>query len=169
MNMSNDAQHGSHPETDGSSRAQMLRQELHAHGLRYSRARAAILEVFRRPNCGHLTAESLHGLLRDAGEDISLSTVYLNLAVLRDAGLLRELKGASGQSVFDANAQPHYHLVCTDTGEIHDLPAIEIDGVPLGNYLREEIRRRTGWDIEEPAILLRGRRPGKKEDARSQD
>lgn len=134
------------------------REELHAHGLRYSRAREAILAVFRRPDCGHLSAEALHGLLRDTDEDISLSTVYLNLAVLRDAGLLRELKGASGQSVFDANAQPHYHLVCSDTGDIHDLPAIDIDGVQLGQFLKDEIRRRTGWEVEEPAILLRGRR-----------
>lgn len=135
------------------------RAELHAHGLRYSRAREAILAAFRQPGCGHLSAEALHGRLRVAGEDISLSTVYLNLAVLRDAGLLRELKGASGQSVFDANAQPHYHLVCTDTGDIHDLPAIDIDGVPLGQFLKEEIRRRTGWEVEEPALMLRGRKP----------
>ena len=145
----------------------VLRRELHAHGLRYSRAREAILEVFRRPDCGHLTAEALHGLLRQLGEDISLSTVYLNLAVLRDAGMLTELKGASGQSVFDSNAQPHYHLVCSDTGEIHDLPAIDIDGVPLGQFLQEEIRRRTGWVIEEPAIMLRGRKPEQPADSDS--
>ena len=136
-----------------------LRELLHEHGLRYSRAREQILRTFQGPDCGHLSAEELHRRLRDTGEDISLSTVYLNLAVLRDAGLLREFKGASGQSVFDVNAQPHYHLICTETGAIHDLPAIDVDGVPLTVFLREEIRRRTGWDIEEPTISLRGRRP----------
>lgn len=136
-----------------------LRDLLHEHGLRYSRAREQILRTFHEPACGHLSAEELHRRLRDNGEDISLSTVYLNLAVLRDAGLLREFKGASGQAVFDVNAQPHYHLICTETGQIHDLPAIDVDGVPLTVFLREEIRRRTGWDIEEPTISLRGRRP----------
>lgn len=136
-----------------------LRQLLHEHGLRYSRARELILRAFGKPEAGHLSAESLHGILREAGEDISLSTVYLNLAVLRDAGLLREFRGASGQAVFDANSEPHYHVICSDTGEIHDLPQLDIDGVPLSEFLRQEIRRRTGWEIEEPVISLRGRKP----------
>lgn len=135
-----------------------VRELLHEHGLRYSRAREAILLAFRQPGSGHLSAERLHQLLRSADVDISLSTVYLNLAVLRDAGLLREFKGAAGQAVFDVSAHPHYHLICADTGEIHDVPAIEVDGVPLGTFLREEIRRRTGWEIDEPTISLTGRK-----------
>ena len=135
-----------------------LRKLLHDHGLRYSRARALILGAFRQPEAGHLSAEALHLMLAEAGEDISLSTVYLNLAVLRDAGLLREFRGAAGQAVFDANAEPHHHVICSETGEIFDLPQIEVDGVPLNDYLRAEIRRRTGWEIEEPVISLRGRR-----------
>lgn len=136
-----------------------VRQMLHEHGLRYSRAREAILVAFRQPGSGHLSAEELHQALHDAGEDISLSTVYLNLAVLRDAGLLREFKGAAGQAIYDVNAQPHYHLICSETGEVHDVPAIEIDGMPLGAFLRAEIQRRTGWEVEEPTISLKGRRP----------
>lgn len=135
-----------------------VRALLHEHGLRYSRAREAILLTFRQPGSGHLSAEKLLQSLRAAGEDISLSTVYLNLSVLRDAGVLREFKGASGQSVFDVSAHPHYHLICADTGEIHDVPSIEVDGVPLGTFLREEIRRRTGWEIDEPTISLTGRK-----------
>ena len=143
-----------HPQGDRAHWREVLRQ----HGLRYSRARALILQSFQRPDNGHLSAEELHSMLAAAGEDISLSTVYLNLAVLRDAGLLTEFRGTNGKAVFDANAEPHYHVICTETGEIHDLPQIDVDGVPLGAYLRSEIKRRTGWDVEEPVISLKGRR-----------
>lgn|SRR5690625_4750088 len=135
-----------------------VRDLLHAHGLRYSQAREAILRAFASPGAGHLSAEELHGTLTAGGEDISLSTVYLNLAVLRDAGLLQEFRGAQGQAVFDANPEPHHHVICTETGTVHDLPEIEVDGVPLASFLREEIRRRTGWEIEEAVLSLRGRR-----------
>lgn len=143
---------------DAAQQSQDPRQLLHSHGLRYSRARELILKAFRQPEAGHLSAEALHAMLAAAGEDISLSTVYLNLAVLRDAGLLREFRGAAGQAVFDANAEPHHHVICSETGEIFDLPEIEVEGVPLSEYLRAEIRRQTGWEIEEPVIALRGRR-----------
>ncbi len=149
---------GSEPKQPHSEHGREVRDLLHKHGLRYSRAREAILLAFRQPDSGHLSAEQLHQSLRASGEDISLSTVYLNLTVLRDAGLLREFKGASGQSVFDVSAHPHHHLICADTGEIHDVPEIEVNGMPLGKFLQEEIRRRTGWEIEEPAISLTGRK-----------
>lgn len=135
-----------------------IRELLHARGLRYSQAREAILRAFLQPGAGHLSAEDLHRTLSEAGADISLSTVYLNLAVLRDAGLLQEFRGPQGQAMFDPNPEPHHHVVCADTGDVHDLPDIEIGGLPLSQFLREEIRRRTGWEIEEAVLSLRGRR-----------
>jgi len=148
---------GEHP-AEANPGFRQVRELLHAHGLRYSRARQAILDVFARPGFGHLSAEELHRTLSEAGEDISQSTVYLNLAVLRDAGLLQEFRGSQGQAVFDANPEPHHHVICSETGEVHDLPDIDVAGVPLSRFLREEIRRRTGWEIEEAVLSLRGRR-----------
>jgi len=135
-----------------------VRELLRSHGLRYSRPREAILELFHTSGVGHISAEGLHKTLRDAGEDVSLSTVYLNLSVLREAGLVNEFPGANGEAIFDRNTQPHYHLICSDTGEIVDVPELEVDGVPLGQYVRERLEKSTGWKLEEPEITLRGRR-----------
>lgn len=137
-----------------------IRDLLRTHGLRYSRPREAILELFHDSMVGHISAEGLHKALRDAGEDVSLSTVYLNLSVLREAGLVNEFPGVNGEAIFDRNTQPHYHLICADTGEIVDVPELEVDGVPLGQYVREQLEKSTGWKLEEPEITLRGRRSG---------
>lgn len=136
------------------------RELLRTHGLRYSRPRAAILDIFREPGRGHMSAEALHLALRDRGEDVSLSTVYLNLGVLKGAGLVREFGGTAGEAIYDVNTDPHYHLICAETGEIIDVPQPEVNGVPLGRFLREHVERATGWRVEEPRIALRGRRPG---------
>ena len=139
-------------------RSEEMRALLRRHGLRYSRPREAIMEIFRDRG-SHVSAESLFHSLRERGEDVSLSTVYLNLNVLRDAGLVQEFRGVGGESLYDHNVDPHYHLICRETGNVVDVPAIEIDGVPLGRFLKERIEQETGWTIDEPRFDLRGISP----------
>jgi Fe2+ or Zn2+ uptake regulation protein len=134
-----------------------IRQLLREHGLRYSRPREAILEFFDEAG-GHVSAENLYLMLKGRNEDVSLSTVYLNLSVLRDAGLIKEFPGTNGESIYDRNVSPHHHVICAETGEVHDVPLIMIDGVPLNRYLQQRIEEETGWVIEEPSLGLRGRR-----------
>lgn len=141
------------------SKRDKMRNELKAHGLRYSRPRAAILSFMQERDI-HFNAESLHLALKERGENLSLSTIYLNLNVLKEAGLVRELRGISGEAIYDTNTRdPHYHLVCKETGEVIDIPAIDIDGVPLGQYLKGKIESATGWQVDELDIQLRGVSP----------
>jgi Fur family transcriptional regulator, peroxide stress response regulator len=145
---------GALDDADGDESA--VRGLLRDRGLRYSRPREAIL-AFMAEEARHLSAESLYQALRDRGEDLSLSTVYLNLGVLVEAGLLREFKGAHGESVYDATIEPHYHLICRDTGEVVDVPMPIVDGVALGSFLKSYVERITGWEVDEAHLSLRGR------------
>ena len=141
--------------------SQTMRDLLKAHGLRYSQARDSILSYLHTKNM-HITAEGLYHALKAHGEDLSLSTIYLNLGVLSEAGLVRELKGIGEETLFDSNvSEPHYHLVCKRTGKVIDIPALDIEGVPLERYLKEKIEAVTGWQIEEPEISLHGMSPDK--------
>lgn len=158
-------------ESDGmrkSDRAESIRALLRRHGLRYSRPREAILELFRDGST-HVSAENLHLSLKRRGEDVSLSTVYLNLNVLRDAGLVQEFRGMGGESLYDHNVMPHYHLICRETGRVVDVPAIEIEGVPLERFLKERVERETGWTIDEPTFDLRGLSPDSTGSAAGED
>lgn len=135
-----------------------LRSLLKCHGLRYSSPRASLLALFReRPR--HISAEGVYLELKRRGGDLSLSTVYLNLGVLCEAGLLRRFKGVSGETIYDSNVRPHDHLLCERSGEVADLPGIEIDGVPLSRYLKERIEEETGWEVHEPRLEFRGVSP----------
>jgi Fur family transcriptional regulator, peroxide stress response regulator len=138
-----------------------VRQVLREHGLRYSRPREAILGYLTEED-RHVSAEGLHQALRERGEDLSLSTVYLNLGVLARAGLLREFTGAAGETLYDSNVTPHYHLICSDTGEVIDITAPQVGGMPLGAFLKDYIERTTGWEVEEPRLTLRGRAPDRR-------
>lgn len=135
-----------------------VREMLREHGLRYSRPRAAILGFFAEQD-RHVSAEDLYVELKRRGANLSLSTVYLNLNVLSEAGVVREFQGSQGQKLYDSNVTPHYHLICRETGEVRDVPAPTVDGVPLGRFLKRAIEEATGWEVEEPQLQLRGRSP----------
>jgi Fur family peroxide stress response transcriptional regulator len=132
------------------------RELLRRHGLRYSRPREVML-AFMASERRHIGAEGLQQALRERGEDVSLSTVYLNLGVLVEAGLLREFKGAQGESVYDTTTEPHDHLICKETGEVVDVPLPTIDGALLPDFLKDYVERVTGWQVDEVRLSLLGR------------
>ena len=135
-----------------------VREVLRSRGLRYSAPRRVILSFLSEQD-RHVSAESLYLELKRRGEALSLSTVYLNLGVLAEAGLVREFRGANGEALYDSNPSEHYHVICPDTGEVRDVPVPTVDGAPLGEFLKSYVASRTGWEIDEPVVTLRGRAP----------
>ncbi len=132
-----------------------LRNVLRAHGLRYSKPREAILSFFREQD-RHISAEGLYVELKQRGQDLSLSTVYLNLGVLKTSGLIREFEGVGGEALYDSSVDPHHHVICTSCGAIADLPLIRIDDTPPTRYLQHRAEHASGWQIEEPTLSLQG-------------
>ena len=132
-----------------------LREVLQAHGLRYSRPREVILTYFGERDL-HVSAEEVHHELKNRGENLSLSTVYLNLGVLKHAGLVREFSGVGGEALYDSNVGPHYHLICIRCNKVLDLPEIETADTTVSALLRAEATSATGWQVDEPTIGLQG-------------
>lgn len=68
----------------------------------------------------HVTAESLFGAARNAGEKVSLATVYNTLRAFCEAGLMSEITVDGTKSYFDTNTTEHPHFFWEDTGELTD-------------------------------------------------
>jgi len=132
-----------------------LRETLQAHGLRYSRPREVILNYFGERDM-HVSAEDLFHELKRRGENLSLSTVYLNLGVLKHAGLVREFNGVGGEALYDSNIGPHHHLICTQCGAILDLPEITVADTTLIDLLKRRAETSSGWQVDEPTLDLQG-------------
>lgn len=59
------------------------------------------------------TAQDLHGLLRNRGERVGLTTVYRALQTMADAGELDVMRLPSGEQLFRRCSRTHHHhLVC---------------------------------------------------------
>ena len=87
----------------------------------YSRQREAILQVLRSTDT-HPSASAVYNEVRKLIPNISLGTVYRNLAALAEDGSVLSLSVGAGYEHFDGNASPHAHLHCKQCGKIFDAP-----------------------------------------------
>jgi len=87
-----------------------------------TRQRRLILEELDAPG-RHPTADAVYQRVRLRIPNISLGTVYRNLEILSQAGLIRKLYIGSGQKRYDRVLHKHYHVRCVQCGRISDLPA----------------------------------------------
>ena len=119
-------------------------------GLRLSKQRRMVLQLLWSEKT-HLSARDIFEKLNNLGRNIGHTSVYQNLESLQSAGVIECLDRASGR-LYGYRADPHSHLTCLDTGEIHDLE------VCLPAQLLRLIEQQTGYQIEAYTLNLLGRR-----------
>ena len=89
-----------------------------------SRKRDAILACVCSTDT-HPTAEWVYTQLKPDIPDLSLGTVYRNLAMFRREGIIGSAGVVNGLERYDRNPLPHAHFVCTQCSAVYDLPDIE--------------------------------------------
>jgi Fur family ferric uptake transcriptional regulator len=90
----------------------------------------------------HPTADEVYEMVRKRLPRISLGTVYRNLEILSDAGVIMKLDLAGARKRFDGNPKNHYHIRCRRCGRVDDvtmgpIPEIERLSEQLGDYMVE--------------------------------
>ncbi|WP_374702881.1 Fur family transcriptional regulator [Bacillus sp. T33-2] len=92
-----------------------LIQLLKDHGLRITPQRIDILKTIISMD-GHPTVEEIHQQL----ELISLGTIYNNVKLFVEMGILTELPYGNGISMYEMHKPNHYHVICDSCGKIAD-------------------------------------------------
>ena len=106
--------------------------------LRNTRQRQVILEELRKLKT-HPTADELYEIVRKILPRISLGTIYRNLELLANEGIIQKLDQAGGRSRFDGNPENHYHVRCLRCGRVDDvmvepIKAIDRTGQVIKDY-----------------------------------
>ena len=91
------------------------------------RKRNAILSCLRGTDV-HPSAEWVFTQLKAEYPDISLGTVYRNLALFKQQGLVTSLGTINGVERFDGNTEPHVHFICTACDGVVDLKNMDAPG-----------------------------------------
>ena len=109
----------------------------------------------------HMTAEQIHMLLRDSGNNISLATVYNNLGKLCEQGNIRKVCVAGYPDRYDKVVK-HDHLICRKCGKLSDISFSDLT-VFLQSQTDEEI---LSYDLQVSYICPDCRKKEQKEQER---
>jgi Fur family ferric uptake transcriptional regulator len=96
-------------------------------GFKMTAQRRVILEESRKDK-SHPSADDLYLRVRRRLPDISLATVYRNLELLSEHGMIRRLWEGSGARRYDGTMEDHYHVSCEGCGRLDDVPLAAVDG-----------------------------------------
>lgn len=115
-------------------------------GVRITPQRHAILEYLISSK-SHPTADDIYKSLEGKFPNMSVATVYNNLRVFREVGLVKELTYGDSSSRFDFSTSDHYHVICESCGKIVDFfyPGLDevehlaqhVTGFKVGNHRME--------------------------------
>lgn len=125
-------------------------ETLRAEGKRITPQRSLLLDVIRRSK-GHLGADQIYHLARERDPRISLSTVYRNLNLLKELGLISRLHLDEEHHHYELkDAANHYHLICSSCGRV-----IEFDS-SLVEQLMADVSAEKDFVVERLRIDLTG-------------
>ena len=99
---------------------------------------------------GHYSPEQVYAEVRRRTPSISLATVYKNLRLFVEHGLLREVSPHASTLLVEGNLEPHHHLVCTRCKTVQD---IEGDFVDFKRLARQAPG---GFDLSQPLVEVFG-------------
>jgi len=91
--------------------------------LRMTNQREMILRELRESR-QHLTADELYERVKRLMPRISLATVYRNLEILSEAGIIAKLEVSGRQKRFDYDVREHDHIYCV---VCHRIDNLELD------------------------------------------
>jgi Fur family transcriptional regulator, ferric uptake regulator len=113
--------------------------------IRVTPQRKAVLDAIGAER-GSFTATEIYDSARVAEPSLGLATVYRTLELLRSAGLVRQLGGATYVRCHPGH---HHHLVCVSCGAVEET---ELCGAPSAALLK----RRHGFLVETHELEVYG-------------
>ncbi len=128
-----------------------VRARLHAHGLRWTPQRQALIGVLASVD-GHVTAAELVERCRALDGATTPSTVYRTLDVLEELGIVRHAHGPDGREEFHVlPVADHGHLHCLGCGASWEI------GEREARTLVSALERERGFRVELSHLSVAGR------------
>ena len=98
----------------------------------------------------HPTADVVYHSLRADFPNISLGTVYRNLAQLAENGDILKISTSANKEHFDGFVHRHFHFVCNKCDKIYD---IDLDGM---DKIKNQAAEKLNADIEDYSLIFYG-------------
>jgi Fe2+ or Zn2+ uptake regulation protein len=114
-----------------------LTTSLKAKGYKLTSQRLEIINLLSKETT-HPGARDILKRVRKKAPQISMSTVYYTLDILKKEGLIREIAFYDKDNRYDVNISNHLNLICTKCGKIEDF----MEELPVSS---QAIEKKTGF------------------------
>lgn len=108
--------------------------------MRLTTQRQIILEELSKVT-SHPTANEVYDMVRKRLPRIGLGTVYRNLELMADSGMILKLEVGGTQKRFDATTECHYHIRCTNCDKVDDID------IPVQYHVNEAAGQKSSYRI----------------------
>ncbi|MFH1690226.1 MAG: transcriptional repressor [Candidatus Eisenbacteria bacterium] len=120
------------------------------HGtVRMTESRKAILSALCTAGV-HPTADEVYLTVREELPKVSLGTVYRNLDLLTNQGLIRTLTAAGEPRRYDGTLDEHHHITCEVCGRVDDVE------LSCSEPLEELLVDRGGYEVRGYTLRFMG-------------
>lgn len=116
---------------------------------RTSKLREEIIRVLESSDM-HPTANWIYDQLKVDNPSLSLGTVYRNLGILVEQGVVDKLDFGSTFDRYEAKKPDHYHFICEKCGNVIDLE------MPIRTDLNSEVDKIAGFKTRKHRIEFFG-------------
>jgi Fur family ferric uptake transcriptional regulator len=129
-----------------------FRELLKERGLKSTRQRDMILQLFMESGKDHLSVDELYQRARQRNPRIGYATVYRTLKLMAESGWAhsRQFGDRTARFEHQAEGQHHDHLICLACGKIVEFESERIE------ELQSRIARKKGFEIFEHKLELYG-------------
>ena len=125
--------------------------DLKTVGLKATFPRLKVLDIFRRAEHRHLSAEDVYRALLAENVEIGLATVYRVLTQFEQAGILSRSQFDGVKAIFELNDGDHHdHLICTHCGSVAEFSDDKIE------ERQHDVAKKHGFTLESHAMVLYG-------------
>ncbi|MHB8789530.1 MAG: Fur family transcriptional regulator [Desulfobulbaceae bacterium] len=128
--------------------------------MRLTTQRQIILEELAKVKT-HPTASELYDMVRKRLPRIGLGTVYRNLELMAENGMILKLEVGGTQKRFDATTDTHYHVRCANCGKVDDIDT------PVMDELVREAAASSSYQVLGHHVEFSGICPGCQKGARN--
>lgn len=128
-----------------------LKNYLSSKALKYTEQRWSIAEIILQKS-GHIDAQGIVQIVKEVYPNIGAATVYRNIKVLCDAGILEEShQDTTGKTIYELQDDSHHdHIICMDCGEIFEFHDHTIEG------LQEKVSKNMNFQLAGHRHVIHG-------------
>ena len=118
----------------------------------YSKQREEIIGIIKELY-NHPTAEEIYFLTKQKDSSVSRSTVYRNLNVLVQEGIVTQIAVSNGPDRYDyiQNREKHGHAICDKCAKVYDF--LYVFNL---KEMKNSITKQTGVDVWDDGIVIKG-------------